>query len=148
MNTHFLNSLRNTSVKNEHEESGIPYTTVHLPHLTKIKIELTFPDLDKEVMPEAGNEYNGVFIMQKCWKPHGAYHDDNPVRSWPNNLTLLMICVSWCYTQIWLGGSDIYLGAELMLVQLGMWAQSISPSRYVADAVKKEIYSNSTICCD
>ncbi len=50
----------------EFEEVGIPDTPEYLPYADEDQNEKTFPDLDEEVTPEAGDEYVQALVMLPC----------------------------------------------------------------------------------
>ncbi len=50
----------------ELEEVGIPDTPEHLPYVDEDQNKRTFPDLDEEVTPEAGDEYVHALVMLPC----------------------------------------------------------------------------------
>ncbi len=48
------------------EEVGVLDTPEYLPYVDEDQKEMTFPDLDDEVTPEAGDEYVHASIMLLC----------------------------------------------------------------------------------
>ncbi len=45
------------------EEVSIPNTLENIPYADKNQNESMFPDLDKEIMPEVGDEYINTLVM-------------------------------------------------------------------------------------
>ncbi len=79
--------LRNKLTRAKLEEVGILDTLEYLPYADKDQNEMTFPDLDKEVTPAAGDEYvqalvmlpRGSQMMQGTVKARKQDLDGNPI---------------------------------------------------------------------
>ncbi len=69
------------------EQVGIPMTPEHLLYSNEDQNKMTFPDLDKEVMPEVSHEYvhalvmllHGSQLMCSTVKAHKWDPDGNPI---------------------------------------------------------------------
>ncbi len=74
---HLGKLLKGQATRAKLEEVGIPDTPEYIPFADDDQNELTFPDLDEEVMPEVGNEYVHALVML----PHGNQMMHNTVKA-------------------------------------------------------------------
>ncbi len=123
------------------EEVGIPDILEYVAYADEDQNEMTFPDLDKEVMPETGNEYVHALVMLPCGSAimRGTVKackwnlDGNPIGRRSDN----SILDTWLYGIKFLDGEAALLPANT--IAQAMYAQcDVDGNEYLLLNVQKD----------